>query len=109
MAVNNLKIVIMPNLSKKDAQFHTARVIEKLHEFGAEVLMKAILQGPFSDCGVVFYDDFSKMVQDCDAIIAVGGDGTIIHCARHAAAAEKPILGINVGRLGFVAGLETDE
>ncbi len=104
-----MKIVIMPNLSKKDAQFHTARVIEKLHEFGAEVLMKAILQGPFSDCGVVFYDDFSKMVQDCDAIIAVGGDGTIIHCARHAAAAEKPILGINVGRLGFVAGLETDE
>ena len=42
-------------------------------------------------------------------VIAVGGVGTTIHCARHAASAEKPILGINVGRLGFVAGLETDE
>ena len=104
-----MKIVIMPNLSKKNAQFHTTRTIDKLHEFDAEVLMKSVYKDCFSGCNVIFYDDFSKMLQDCDAIIAVGGDGTIIHCARHAAIAQKPILGINVGRLGFVAGLETDE
>jgi len=104
-----LKIVIMPNLSKHNAQFHTIRVIDKLHEFGAEVFIKSSFKDNFRDCGVGFYDDFDQMVQSCDVIIAVGGDGTIIHCARHAAAAEKPILGINVGRLGFVASLETDE
>lgn len=104
-----MKIVIMPNLSKNNAVFHTGNVIRKLREFGAEVLMKQMFRKDFSDCGVLFYEDFSKMMRDCDAVIAVGGDGTIIHCARHAAAAEKPILGINVGRLGFVAGLETDE
>ena len=104
-----MKFAIMPNLSIENAKFHTERVIGKLHEFGAEVLMKSIFQECFFGCDVIFYDDFGKMVQNCDAMIAVGGDGTIIHCARHAAAAEKPILGINVGRLGFVAGLETDE
>lgn len=104
-----MKIIIMPNLSKKNAQFHTTRIIDKLHEFGAEVLMKSAFHEYFHDCGVIFYEDFPKMMQDCDAVIAVGGDGTIIHCARHAAEAKKPILGINVGRLGFVAGLETDE
>ena len=104
-----MKIVIMPNLSKHNAQFHTIRVIDKLHEFGAEVFIKSTFKDNFRDCGVGFYDDFDQMVQSCDVIIAVGGDGTIIHCARHAAAAEKPILGINVGRLGFVASLETDE
>ncbi len=104
-----MKVVIMPNLSKKDAQFHTARIIDKLHEFGAEVLMKSAFQENFSGCEIAFYEDFHKMLRDGDAIIAVGGDGTIIHCARYAAVAEKPILGINVGRLGFVAGLETDE
>ena len=49
------------------------------------------------------------MIESCDAVIAIGGDGTIIHAAKHAAHADKPILGVNVGRLGFVAGLEVDE
>jgi len=80
-----------------------------LQKFDAKVLMRSDLKSYFSDFAIVFYDDFKKMMADCDIVIAVGGDGTIIHCARHAAAAEKPILGINIGRLGFVAGLETDE
>ena len=46
---------------------------------------------------------------DCDVVIPVGGDGTIIHAARQAAEKGKPVLGINVGRLGYVAGLEVDE
>ncbi|NLJ31796.1 MAG: NAD(+)/NADH kinase [Clostridiales bacterium] len=104
-----MKIAVMPNLGKKDAAFHTGNVIDKLHEFGADVLMKQSFQNAFPRCGVIFYSDFSRMMSDCDAVIAVGGDGTIIHCARHAAAVEKPILGINVGRLGFVAGLEANE
>ena len=104
-----MKIAIMPNLSKHNAQFHTLRVVDTLQKFGAEVCMRSNLKGCFANSAIVFYDDFDQMMSDCDAVIAVGGDGTIIHCSRHAAAAEKPILGINVGRLGFVAGLETDE
>lgn len=99
----------MPNLSKTNAQYHTEQVIAKLHEFGAQVLMQSTLREYFPQRNVVFFEDSGCMIQDCDLVIAVGGDGTIIHCARHAAAEEKPILGINVGRLGFVAGLETNE
>ncbi|HHV31201.1 NAD(+)/NADH kinase [Caproiciproducens sp. LBM24188] len=104
-----MKIAVMPNLSKTNAQLHTERVITKLQGLGAEVLMKSAFERCFPDMGVTFYTDFFRLMEDCDAVIAVGGDGTIIHFARHAAAVEKPILGINVGRLGFVAGLETDE
>lgn len=104
-----MKVLIMPNLSKDKAAFHTRNVIDKLREFGAEVLMKQLYATDFPECGVRFSDDFDRMLKECDVVIAVGGDGTIIHCARHAAAAEKPILGINVGRLGFVAELETNE
>lgn len=104
-----MKIAIMPNLSKRDAQLHTTRVVDTLQKFGAEVCMRLNLKSCFSNLHIHFYDDFDKMMYDSDAVIAVGGDGTIIHCSRHAAAAEKPILGINVGRLGFVAGLETNE
>lgn len=109
MAVNHLKIVIIPNLSKQNAKFYTEKVIAKLLKFGSKVFMTDNLKVDFSNSNVIFFSNFNQMMADCDAVIAIGGDGTIIHCARHAAAAGKPILGINLGRLGFVAGLETDE
>ena len=48
-------------------------------------------------------------MEHCDIVIAIGGDGTIIHASKYASASNKPVLGINVGRLGYVAGLETNE
>lgn len=53
--------------------------------------------------------DIDDCLAACDAVIALGGDGTIIHCAKRAAAFGKPVLGINSGRLGFMAGLECNE
>ena len=104
-----MKAAVIPNLSKKDAKVNTERLIGKLKEFGIDVIMKADYKNNFENQGIMFYNDFYEMLDLCDIVIAVGGDGTIIHNARHAAAAGKPILGINVGRLGFVAGLETNE
>lgn len=53
--------------------------------------------------------DIDDCLAVCDVVIALGGDGTIIHCAKRAAAYGKPVLGINSGRLGFMAGLELNE
>ena len=41
-----------------------------------------------------------------DFVVAVGGDGTIIHHAKKAAIHKKPILGVNAGRVGYLADLE---
>ncbi len=41
--------------------------------------------------------------------ITVGGDGTIIHAAKYAAKADKQLIGVNVGRLGFAADVEPHE
>lgn len=104
-----MKIAVLPNLSRSRAKHSTQRLIERLRELGASVQMHGRFRGDFSGGGVRFFDDFDEMIRSCDLMVALGGDGTIIHSARHAAAFDKPILGVNVGRLGFLAELETDE
>lgn len=44
----------------------------------------------------------------CDLIITLGGDGTIIHTARLATLLDAPVLGINMGHLGFLANTIED-
>ena len=104
-----MKIAVIPNLSKQDAQNKTIQIVNKCKQFGADIFMGISFKDYFQNMEIDFYEDFYKMIEACDTIIAVGGDGTIIHSAKHAAVANKPILGINVGRLGFVAGLEMNE
>lgn len=45
----------------------------------------------------------------CDMLISLGGDGTILHNARVLAPSKTPILGINLGKLGFLAEVSLDE
>ena len=49
------------------------------------------------------------MVSECDMMIAFGGDGTILSTARLVGRAAVPILGVNLGKLGFLAELSVDE
>ncbi len=49
-----------------------------------------------------------KLIESSDLILALGGDGTILQSARMAGASEKPILGINLGGLGFLAELSNE-
>ncbi len=46
---------------------------------------------------------------EADLLIVLGGDGTILEAARRAAARATPILGINLGRVGYMAELEMNE
>lgn len=51
----------------------------------------------------------SADISDCDIVIAVGGDGTMLHAAKLASNYKKPIIGINCGHFGYLAELEPSE
>ncbi len=99
---------ILPNLTREKAAEVTDGIISKLLSLGAGVLLPEELKSSFNlaaDC----FAPFEKAVAACSAVIAVGGDATIIHAAKSAAALGKPVLGVNAGRLAFMAGLEGNE
>ena len=47
--------------------------------------------------------------EECDMLIVIGGDGTIIHSAKKAAVYNRPVLGINAGRIGYLASIEPSD
>jgi len=53
------------------------------------------------------YKDFNK--HDFDFVVSIGGDGTILMCLEFVREKETPIIGINTGRLGFLAGVPANE
>ena len=53
--------------------------------------------------------DRKEMVEKIDLAIMVGGDGTFLDVARSVANAQVPILGINLGRLGFLTDISPDD
>ena len=52
--------------------------------------------------------DRDTMSQQCELIIVVGGDGTLLNAARSLAHTSVPLIGINLGRLGFLTDVSPD-
>ena len=103
-----VKIAVFPNLYKKNAIEYTQSVISTLQNFGAEIILTGEHKINFGE-DLEYYECKEEAVFHSDLCIAIGGDGTIIRFAKMAAKAKKPILGINLGRLGFVSGMEQEE
>lgn len=104
-----MKISIHANTSRVHAHKVTVDVYNELTSLGVEILMPQELQDEFSDLTAITFLPSEQCAQLCDVIIAIGGDGTLIHTAFYAAKHDKEILGINAGNLGFLAGLEKTE
>lgn len=103
-----MNIIVSPNLNKKDAYSCAVAVIRKLKELGADVFMDSSLKNSFSNEEVSFCS-FDDMVNKCDIVAAIGGDGTILKCASKMIESNAELLGINTGTLGFMASMEKDE
>ena len=103
-----MKLLLMPNLDKKNVVECVRQVCDLLHQ-KAELWMADTKRAHFPDCEGLRFGKFDQLLPRCDFCIALGGDGTIIHAAKHAVLEDKPVLGINLGRLGFLATLEMGE
>lgn len=61
-----------------------------------------------ADPGVVVQEGLD-VPEGCDLVVVVGGDGTILRAAEYAVPAGVPLLGVNLGHVGFLAEAESDD
>lgn len=103
-----MKALLMPNLLKEKAAECGNNIAKTLRKFEIVPLADERFKDVLVD-GEVEFGEFYSMLEKADLVIAVGGDGTLIHSAKHAAESNKPLLGVNAGRFGFLSGLEASE
>ena len=103
-----MTILICPCLDKKKSIAAMPSVIAKLKEYGITPLLAESVRSLCSDDRAVYVPD-SAAVGECDMLMTIGGDGMILKWGRKAAAAGKPLVGINTGRVGFMTALGVDE
>lgn len=89
------------NPSKSDGLGLAQRLIDLFKQRGVEVCLNSGLNAALGTAD----DDFSR----CQLLIVLGGDGTILSSLDRAIPYDIPVLGINLGRLGFLSEIETDE
>ena len=104
-----LRIAIYPNFQKPHALSCAKEVARRLHALGAEVWVDEAFLTEFSEFPFIRFAIFSSLVHQMDIVIAIGGDGTMLRCAKAMITSNAMLLGINTGHLGFMAGLETNE
>ena len=104
------KIILCPN-PDRDPGLQTAREAEALlRDLGFRTVLCSPFRTPGKDAfsGVPFRP-LPAELRDADLLITFGGDGTILHLAKLAAQHRTPVLGVNLGGLGFIAELEASE
>lgn len=97
---------IILNTKKNEALQVCNWLLERLAKHNIRVVMPAEYAMGMKRPDLAVNDEQFRLI--VDVAISLGGDGTLLCLAHLLAGTEKPILGINLGRLGFLADVELD-
>lgn len=106
MKFNTIGIITKPEAES------ARQTLQSLFEFLKNKNCKVIIDEQIPDTiNSCHFDKASREIigEQCDLAIVVGGDGTILNAVRSLAHANVPLLGVNVGRLGFLADISPED
>lgn len=100
-----MKLGLIANVDRPSTKAVIAEIFNWGKKAGVDILTSANVAA-FARGATVFPEE--KLALSADVVLAVGGDGTILRAARQVGDSKKPILGINLGGLGFLAELSME-
>lgn len=105
------KVILTPN-PYRDRNFQTVRAaVEVLRNSGIEVrlCLPFEVDRTYDLPKDLHFSRLDRELPTANAVVCFGGDGTILHMAKAATRQGVPILGVNIGTMGFMAELESTE
>ncbi|MHA6615759.1 NAD(+)/NADH kinase [Pseudonocardia sp. DLS-67] len=104
MASHRFALVLHP---RRDVSAVVDSVVRWAQRHGAEVLVGSADAGRV--CAGVRAVEPGELARSCDAVVSVGGDGTMLGALRLVADRPVPVLGVHLGRLGFLVEVQPSE
>ena len=105
------RVILSPN-PYRDKNFQTLRqAIRVLNEAGVEtrVCLPFEVDRTYDLPRDIRFSRIDREMPNASMVICFGGDGTLLHMAKAATRNSVPILGVNIGTMGFMAELESSE
>jgi NAD+ kinase len=85
------------------------KLVNFLHQRSIEIVIDAISARLISMPNLTIVANTEMLGTRCDLVIVIGGDGTLLQAARLLAKYDICLLGINLGRLGFLTDINPQE
>ena len=107
-----MRFAIFGNIYQSRKSANIQKILACLDEHDAEVCIERrfydylVSTGRIAEGSVGLFDD---SLFEADFVISMGGDGTLLRAAGHVGSKGTPILGVNMGRLGFLADVLPSE
>lgn len=99
------KVGVIANTKRPHAADVFERLVRKTDELGWLLYADQASAKHLPNATVI---DFNEFATGVDVLLAMGGDGTVLFCAKLLDGANIPILGINLGSLGFLTSVSED-
>lgn len=102
--MKKIRLGLFPNLDKKAVLAYLPQVIAMCRTLELEVVLPEAIADNYA---VQAYDiQDSASLQELDVAMSLGGDGTFLRMAHYVAALMVPVIGVNMGKLGFLTEVE---
>lgn len=103
MQINHIGIILRPNTPLLSEVYKI--FLSQAKKYNIKVSLETSSADMIDECGI----DFDTLCKESDILVSIGGDGTLISLIRRSISYDKPIFGINMGRLGFLTSININE
>jgi NAD+ kinase len=105
----NRAVLLLAHTGRAKTAEAVRSVCLRLQDAGVEVRLVAEEADEIGLSGVTVFAEGSEAAQGAELVLSLGGDGTILRAAELSRGAGVPLLGVNLGRVGFLAEAESSD